>query len=99
MLKTEQAIKDYGLTGYKLKASSGAGMIAELTRAEKKTNPSPSPVGCRTGCSPSGNCASWKTRKVFMARLKPSTASAARNWQQSAGSGQVPEELPVGLEG
>jgi glycine betaine/proline transport system substrate-binding protein len=36
MLKTEQAIKDYDLTGYQLKASSGAGMIAELTRAEKK---------------------------------------------------------------
>jgi len=28
MLKTEQAIKDYDLTGYQLKASSGAGMIA-----------------------------------------------------------------------
>ncbi|MDA3136547.1 glycine betaine ABC transporter substrate-binding protein [Pseudomonas syringae] len=35
MLKTDQAIKDYGLDGYKLQASSGAGMIAELTRAEK----------------------------------------------------------------
>ncbi|MCS3468419.1 glycine betaine/proline transport system substrate-binding protein [Pseudomonas sp. JUb42] len=36
MLKTDQAIKDYGLTDYKLVASSGAGMIAELTRAEKR---------------------------------------------------------------
>ncbi|WP_311196476.1 glycine betaine ABC transporter substrate-binding protein, partial [Pseudomonas fluorescens] len=36
MLKTDQAIKDYGLSNYTLKASSGAGMIAELTRAEKK---------------------------------------------------------------
>ncbi|OCR27114.1 glycine/betaine ABC transporter substrate-binding protein [Pseudomonas syringae] len=36
MLKTDQAIKDYGLDGYKLQASSGAGMIAELTRAENK---------------------------------------------------------------
>lgn len=33
MIKTDQAIKDYGLDGYKLQASSGAGMIAELTRA------------------------------------------------------------------
>ena len=36
MIKTEQAIKDYELTGYKLQASSGAGMTAELGRAEKK---------------------------------------------------------------
>jgi glycine betaine/proline transport system substrate-binding protein len=36
MLKTDQAIKDYGLDGYKLQASSGAGMIAELTRAYPK---------------------------------------------------------------
>ena len=36
MTKTEQAIKDYGLDGYKLQASSGAGMIAELTRAYPK---------------------------------------------------------------
>ncbi|WPP01223.1 glycine betaine ABC transporter substrate-binding protein [Pseudomonas sp. HR96] len=35
MLKTDQAIKDYGLD-YKLQASSGAAMIAELTRAEKE---------------------------------------------------------------
>ena len=35
MLKTDQAIKDYGLD-YKLQASSGAAMIAELTRAEEK---------------------------------------------------------------
>jgi glycine betaine/proline transport system substrate-binding protein len=34
MLKTDQAIKDYGLD-YKLQASSGAAMISELTRAEK----------------------------------------------------------------
>ena len=36
MLKTDQAIKDYDLTGYKLQASSGAAMISELTRAENK---------------------------------------------------------------
>lgn len=36
MIKTEQAIKDYDLAGYKLQASSGAGMTAELGRSEKK---------------------------------------------------------------
>ncbi|WP_236237441.1 glycine betaine ABC transporter substrate-binding protein [Pseudomonas faucium] len=36
MIKTEQAIKDYDLTGYKLQASSGAGMTAELGRAYPK---------------------------------------------------------------
>ncbi|MDB6145108.1 MAG: glycine/betaine-binding protein precursor [Pseudomonas sp.] len=36
MLKTDQAIKDYGLDGYKLQASSGAAMISELSRAENK---------------------------------------------------------------
>jgi len=36
MIKTAQAIKDYDLTGYDLQASSGAGMTAELGRAEKK---------------------------------------------------------------
>ena len=36
MLKTEQAIKDYDLTGYKLQASSGAAMTAELGRAYNK---------------------------------------------------------------
>lgn len=35
MLKTDEAIKQYGLD-YKLQASSGAAMIAELTRAEDK---------------------------------------------------------------
>lgn len=36
MIKTEQAIKDYDLTGYKLQASSGAAMTAELGRAYAK---------------------------------------------------------------
>ncbi|MEE1867113.1 MULTISPECIES: glycine betaine ABC transporter substrate-binding protein [Pseudomonas] len=36
MLKTDQAIKDYDLTGYKLQASSGAAMTAELGRAYAK---------------------------------------------------------------
>lgn len=81
MLKTDQAIKDYGLD-YKLQASSGAAMIAELTRAEESTNPLRSPAGYRTGCSPSGSCASWTIRKAFTAPLKPSTASAAKAWRR-----------------
>jgi len=36
MIKTDQAIKDYDLTGYKLQASSGAAMTAELGRAYAK---------------------------------------------------------------
>jgi len=36
MLKTDQAIKDYDLAGYKLQASSGAAMTAELGRAYAK---------------------------------------------------------------
>ena len=36
MIKTDQAIKDYDLTGYKLQASSGAAMTAELGRAYSK---------------------------------------------------------------
>lgn len=82
MLKTDQAIKDYGLDGYKLQASSGAGMIAELTARKRRRSPSSSPAGCRTGCSPSGNCVSWTIRKVSTARLKPSTTWAAWGWRR-----------------
>ncbi|AOE61625.1 glycine betaine ABC transporter substrate-binding protein [Pseudomonas corrugata] len=57
MLKTEQAIKDYDLTGYQLKASSGAGMIAELTRAEKKNESI-----AVTGWVPHWMFAKWKLR-------------------------------------
>jgi glycine betaine/proline transport system substrate-binding protein len=57
MIKTEQAIKDYGLDGYSLKASSGAGMIAELTRAEKKKESI-----AVTGWVPHWMFAKWKLR-------------------------------------
>ena len=57
MLKTDQAIKDYDLTGYQLKASSGAGMIAELTRAEKKNESI-----AVTGWVPHWMFAKWKLR-------------------------------------
>ncbi|WP_426141606.1 glycine betaine ABC transporter substrate-binding protein [Pseudomonas sp. DWP3-1-2] len=57
MLKTDQAIKDYGLDGYKLQASSGAGMIAELTRAEKRNESI-----VVTGWVPHWMFAKWKLR-------------------------------------
>ena len=56
MLKTDQAIKDYGL-GYKLQASSGAAMIAELTRAEDKKESI-----AVTGWVPHWMFAKWKLR-------------------------------------
>jgi len=57
MLKTEQALKDYNLTDYKLQASSGAGMIAELTRAENKQKSI-----AVTGWIPHWMFAKWKLR-------------------------------------
>ncbi|KQQ68282.1 glycine/betaine ABC transporter substrate-binding protein [Pseudomonas sp. Leaf127] len=57
MLKTDQAIKDYGLDSYKLQASSGAGMIAELTRAEKRNESI-----AVTGWVPHWMFAKWKLR-------------------------------------
>ncbi len=57
MLKTDQAIKDYGLSNYKLQASSGAGMIAELTRAEGKNESI-----AVTGWVPHWMFAKWKLR-------------------------------------
>ena len=56
MLKTDQAIKDYGLD-YKLQASSGAAMIAELTRAEEKHESI-----AVTGWVPHWMFAKWKLR-------------------------------------
>ncbi|WP_145012605.1 glycine betaine ABC transporter substrate-binding protein [Pseudomonas oryzihabitans] len=56
MLKTDQAIKDYGLD-YKLVASSGSGMIAELTRAEKDQKPV-----VVTGWVPHWMFAKWKLK-------------------------------------
>ncbi|AMB87078.1 glycine/betaine ABC transporter substrate-binding protein [Pseudomonas agarici] len=57
MLKTEQAIKDYGLDTYKLQASSGAAMIAELTRAHEKNESI-----AVTGWVPHWMFAKWKLR-------------------------------------
>ena len=80
MLKTDQAIKDYGLD-YKLQASSGAAMIAELTRAEEKQD-SIAVTGWVPHWMFAGNCASSKTPRACTALLKLSTASAARAWRR-----------------
>ncbi|MDY7065385.1 hypothetical protein PsexTeo8_18150 [Pseudomonas extremaustralis] len=56
MLKTDEAIKAYGLD-YKLQASSGAAMIAELTRAEDKQESI-----AVTGWVPHWMFAKWKLR-------------------------------------
>ncbi|MGY4492987.1 glycine betaine ABC transporter substrate-binding protein [Pseudomonas sp. TE3610] len=57
MLKTDQAIKDYDLTGYKLQASSGAAMTAELGRAYDKHESI-----AVTGWVPHWMFAKWKLR-------------------------------------
>ena len=56
MLKTDEVIKQYGLD-YKLQASSGAAMIAELTRAEDKQDSI-----AVTGWVPHWMFAKWKLR-------------------------------------
>jgi len=57
MLKTDQAIKDYDLTGYKLQASSGAAMTSELGRAYAKEQPI-----VVTGWVPHWMFAKWKLK-------------------------------------
>ncbi len=56
MIKTDEAIKQYGLD-YKLVASSGSGMIAELTRAENEKKPV-----VVTGWIPHWMFAKWKLK-------------------------------------
>src|SRR5262245_26374620 len=56
MLKTDKAIKDYGLD-YKLVASSGSGMISELTRAENEKK-----AIAVTGWIPHWMFAKWKLK-------------------------------------
>ncbi|MDN7141037.1 glycine betaine ABC transporter substrate-binding protein [Pseudomonas sp. JQ170] len=57
MLKTDQAIKDYDLSGYKLQASSGAAMTSELGRAYAKQQSI-----AVTGWVPHWMFAKWKLR-------------------------------------
>ena len=57
MIKAEQAIKDYDLTGYKLQASSGAAMTSELGRAYAKKDSI-----AVTGWVPHWMFAKWKLK-------------------------------------
>jgi len=57
MLKTDEAIKEYGLSNYKLQASSGAAMTSELGRAYPKQESI-----AVTGWVPHWMFAKWKLR-------------------------------------
>ncbi|AXO89314.1 glycine betaine ABC transporter substrate-binding protein [Pseudomonas parafulva] len=85
MIKTEQAIKDYDLTGYKLTASSGAGMIAELTRAENKKD-----SVVVTGWVPHWMFAKWKLKFLE----DPKGVFGAAETVNSIGSTQLATKAP-----
>jgi glycine betaine/proline transport system substrate-binding protein len=85
MLKTDQAIKDYGLSGYKLQASSGAGMIAELTRAEKDKKSI-----AVTGWVPHWMFAKWKLRFLE----DPKGVYGAAETVNSIGSKELDKKAP-----
>ncbi len=57
MIKADQAIKDYDLAGFKLTASSGAGMTTQLTKAYKDNKPI-----VVTGWVPHWMFAKWKLK-------------------------------------
>jgi glycine betaine/proline transport system substrate-binding protein len=88
MLKTDQAIKDYGLD-YKLQASSGAGMIAELTRAEKKNESI-----AVTGWVPHWMFAKWKLRFLD----DPKGVYGAAETVDSVGSKELATKAPEVVE-
>jgi len=85
MIKTEQAIKDYGLDGYKLQASSGAAMIAELTRAEEKKESI-----AVTGWVPHWMFAKWKLRFLE----DPKGVYGAAETVNSIGSKELDKKAP-----
>lgn len=85
MLTTDQAIKDYDLEGYKLQASSGAAMIAELTRAENKHESI-----AVTGWVPHWMFAKWKLR--FLA--DPKGVYGAAETVNSIGSQGLEKKAP-----
>ncbi|WP_409303680.1 glycine betaine ABC transporter substrate-binding protein [Pseudomonas sp. KCJK8993] len=84
MLKTDQAIKDYGLD-YKLQASSGAAMIAELTRAEEKQESI-----AVTGWVPHWMFAKWKLRFLE----DPKGVYGAAETVNSIGSKELEKKAP-----
>ncbi|MCD5976248.1 MULTISPECIES: glycine betaine ABC transporter substrate-binding protein [Pseudomonas] len=89
MIKTDQAIKDYGLDGYKLQASSGAGMIAELTRAENKKESI-----AVTGWVPHWMFAKWKLKFLE----DPKGVYGAAETVDSIGSKELATKAPEVVE-
>ncbi|MBJ9975610.1 glycine betaine ABC transporter substrate-binding protein [Pseudomonas sp. S75] len=85
MLKTEQAIKDYDLTGYKLTASSGAAMTSELGRAEAKKQPI-----VVTGWVPHWMFAKWKLKFLE----DPKGVFGASETVNSIGSKELASKAP-----
>ena len=84
MLKTDQAIKDYGL-GYKLQASSGAAMTSELGRAYAKKQPV-----VVTGWVPHWMFAKWKLRFLD----DPKQVYGAAETVNSVGSTELGSKAP-----
>ena len=85
MLKSEQAIKDYDLTGYKLQASSGAAMTSELGRAYAKQQPI-----VVTGWVPHWMFAKWKLRFLD----DPKAVFGAAETVNSIGSKDLDKKAP-----
>jgi len=84
MIKTDQAIKDYGLD-YKLVASSGAAMTAELARAEDKKESI-----AVTGWVPHWMFAKWKLRFLE----DPKGVYGAAETVDSVGSLELEKKAP-----
>ncbi len=85
MIKTDQAIKDYDLTGYKLQASSGAAMTAELGRAYAKQQSI-----AVTGWVPHWMFAKWKLKFLE----DPKGVYGAAETVNSVGSKELATKAP-----
>ncbi|MDH0647504.1 glycine betaine ABC transporter substrate-binding protein [Pseudomonas sp. GD03858] len=85
MLKTEQAIKDYDLAGYKLTASSGAAMTAELGRSYAKQQSI-----AVTGWVPHWMFAKWKLKFLE----DPKGVYGAAETVNSIGSKELASKAP-----
>ena len=85
MLKTDQAIKDYDLSGYKLQASSGVAMTAELGRAYAKQQSI-----AVTGWVPHWMFAKWKLKFLE----DPKGVYGAAETVNSIGSKELDKKAP-----
>ena len=85
MIKTDQAIKDYDLSGYKLQASSGAAMTAELGRAYAKQQSI-----AVTGWVPHWMFAKWKLKFLE----DPKGVYGAAETVNSVGSKELATKAP-----